>query len=141
MKLLERFRTEQQSDLEVLGTVKEIVGKGGKIYYSNSNNVMNPNKQLQITLDPKVGASQTLLCSKALTRQLRSGDLSLNDVMFCSVVVTKFTTEDGVDVEDVRIAPQQGESLEGQAVSADSAKETPKAKKIDFLNKEGYIAF
>jgi hypothetical protein len=141
MKLLERFRTEQEGDLQVLGTVKETVGKGGRIYYSNSNNVMNPNKLLQVTLDPKVGKSQTILCSKELTRQLRSGDLSLNDVMFCSIVVTKFTTKDGVNVEDIRIAPQQGESLEGQAVNVDSVRETPKAKKVDFLNKEGYIAF
>lgn len=141
MKLLERFRTEQQSDLEVLGTVKEIVGKGGKIYYSNSNNVMNPKKQLQITLEPKDGDSQWILCSKELTRQLRSGDMSLNDVLFCSVVVTKFTTEKGDDIEDIRIAPQQGESLKGQAVNADDAKAKPKAKKVDFLNNEGYLAF
>jgi hypothetical protein len=141
MKLLEKFRKEQESDLQVLGTVKEIVGKGGKIYYTNSNNVMDPKKQLQITLEPKEGDSQWILCSKSLTRQLRSKEMSLNDVLFCSVVVTKFTTEKGDDIEDIRIAPPQGESLKGQAIEADDAKAKPKAKKVDFLNNEGYLAF
>lgn len=141
MILLERFETTQENSVETLGTVKEIVGKGGTIYYSNSNNVKDATKRLMITLEDKAGKAISLLASPALTRQLRSKEASLKDVMFCPVYVTTVTTKEGDEIERPVIGVNQGESLKGlHSVKADDVT-APKVRKTSLTDYEGYIAF
>lgn len=141
MILLERFETTQENNVETLGTVKEIVGKGGTIYYSNSNNVMDATKRLMITLEDKDKKTFSLLASPKLTRQLRSKESSLKDVLFCPVYVTTVTNKDGDEVKRPVIGINQGESLKGlHSVKADDVT-APKDKKKTLADFEGYLSF
>jgi hypothetical protein len=61
LKLKNRAQSQSEEELELLGTVRELIGKDGLIYPSNSNNLKNVSKRMQITLQDKAGTKEVLL--------------------------------------------------------------------------------
>jgi hypothetical protein len=121
LKLQNRGLSQSEEVLENLGTVREIVGKGGKIYPSNSNNVKDVTKRMLITLEDKQGSKEVLLTSPAVNKRLRSKEISLSEVLDYPIYLTKVTDQEtGMISERAVIGVNQGKDLKEFAVSADS---------------------
>jgi hypothetical protein len=122
LKLQNRTMSQSEDEvLELLGTVREIVGKGGLIYPSNSNNVKDITKRMLITLEDKQGNKEVLLTSPAVNKRLRSKEISLSEVLDYPIYLTKVTDqESGMISERAVIGVAQGKDLKELAVSADS---------------------
>ena len=141
LKLANRALAQSEEEvLEVLGTVREIVGKGGTIYPSNVNNLMNVNKRLLITLEDSEGNKEVLLTSPAVNSRLRSKEVSLAEVLDYPIYLTNITDKDtGMVSERAVIGVHQGASVTSMAVSADTK---PVGKKeTSVANLEAYIRF
>jgi hypothetical protein len=139
LKLKGRTVSNDEQVLETLGTVRELVGKGGRIYPSNINNVMNVNKRLLITLEDKDKETEVLLTSPALNQRLRSKEIQLRDVLDYPVYLTIVRDEEGVESERAVIGVHQGHAVTSLAVSSDD-KATKKAKEINIKDIEAYIS-
>ena len=121
LKLQNRALAQSDEVLEELGTVREIVGKGGVIYPSNSNNVKDVTKRMLITLEDKQGAKEVLLTSPAVNKRLRAKEISLSEVLDYPIYLTKVTDQEtGLVSERAVIGVAQGKDLKELAVSADS---------------------
>ena len=126
LKLKNRGLSQSEEVLERVGTVRELVGKGGIIYPSNSNNVKDVTKRMMITLEAKSGDKESLLTSPAVNRRLRSKEISLSEVLDYPVYLTIVKEKDelgrptGVETERAVIGVEQGKDLKALAVSADS---------------------
>ncbi len=121
LKLQNRALAQSEEVLEDLGTVREIVGKGGVIYPSNSNNVKDVTKRMLITLEDKQGNKEVLLTSPTVNKRLRSKEISLSEVLDYPIYLTKVTDkETGLVSERAVIGVAQGKDLKALAVSADS---------------------
>ena len=121
LKLQNRALAQSDEVLEELGTVREIVGKGGVIYPSNSNNVKDVTKRMLITLEDKQGAKEVLLTSPAVNKRLRAKEISLSEVLDYPIYLTKVTDQEtGLISERAVIGVAQGKDLKELAVSADS---------------------
>lgn len=121
LKLKNRGLSQSEEVLERVGTVRELVGKGGIIYPSNSNNVKDVTKRMMITLEAKSGDKEVLLTSPAVNRRLRSKEISLSEVLDYPVYLTNVVDQEtGVTTERAVIGVEQGKDLKALAVSADS---------------------
>ena len=58
-------------ELEVLGTLASIAGKGGKLRFTNGS-VNNTAKQLCVVIKKANGTSDTTTCSKTITKSCRA---------------------------------------------------------------------
>jgi hypothetical protein len=121
LKLQNRALAQSEEVLEELGTVREIVGKGGIIYPSNSNNVKDVTKRMLITLEDKQGNKEVLLTSPSVNKRLRSKEISLSEVLDYPIYLTKITDQEtGLISERAVIGVAQGKDLKALAVSADT---------------------
>jgi hypothetical protein len=141
LKLANRALAQSEEEvMEVLGTVREIVGKGGTIYPTNVNNLMNVNKRLLITLEDATGNKEVLLTSPAVNSRLRSKEVSLAEVLDYPIYLTNITDQEtGMVSERAVIGVHQGAAVTSMAVSADTK---PVGKKeTSVSNLEAYIRF
>lgn len=140
LKLANRTLVQSEEEVELLGTVREIVGKGGTIYPSNINNLMDVSKRLLITLEDKEGNKEVLLTSPAVNNRLRSKEVSLAEVLDYPIYLTNVTDkETGMVSERAVIGVHKGMAVTSMAVSADSKAVTKKATSVE--NLEAYIRF
>jgi len=63
------FKKYESAELEVLGTLATIAGKGGKLRFTNRS--WNGTGQLCIVIEKKDGTSDTCTCSKTVTTAIR----------------------------------------------------------------------
>jgi len=64
------FKKYEGVELEVLGTLASIAGTGGKLRFTNRS--MNGTKQLCVVIKKKDGTSDTITCSKVITKACRN---------------------------------------------------------------------
>jgi hypothetical protein len=140
LKLQNRTVSSQEEELELLGTVREIVGKGGEIYPSNSNNLMNVTKRLMITLEDTKGVKEVLLTSPEVNRRLRSKEVSLSEVMDYPIYLTLIKDkETGATKEEARIGVWQGKEVKAMSAKSDDKPVTVKEVTVEQL--EGYLRY
>lgn len=110
--------SSNEEELVSLGTVRDLVGKDGQIYPSNSNNLRNLSKRLLITLEDKAGTKETVLTSPEVNRRLRSKEIQLAEILDYPVYLTQVTDENGTVTEQARIGVNQGAEVKVMAVKA-----------------------
>lgn len=64
------FKTYESATLEVLGTLKTVAGKGGNLRFTNRS--LNGTGQLCVVITKKDGTSDTVTCSKTVTKAARA---------------------------------------------------------------------
>lgn len=131
-----------ETELELLGTVRDFIGENGVLLPSNSNNLRDINKRLMLRLKDSEGNFEDLLTSPSLNRLIRSKEVSLREVMDYPIYLTEVKEKDsdgnltGVISEQARIGVWQGEEVKQLAVKAE---EPTVAKKQPTI--ESYEAF
>jgi hypothetical protein len=65
------FKKYEGVTLEVLGTLAALCGVGGKLRFTNRS-MANPNRQLCVVITKKDGTSDTVTCSKIVTKAIRA---------------------------------------------------------------------
>jgi len=134
------MNSNEEEELELLGTVREIVGAGGEIYPSNSNNLMNVNKRLMLTLEDSEGVKEVLLTSPEVNRRLRAKEVSLSEVMDYPIYLTLVKDKDkGTEEEKARIGVWQGKEVKGMSAKADDNPVAVKEVTVEQL--EGYLRY
>jgi hypothetical protein len=142
LKLKNRAQSQSEEELELLGTVRELIGKDGLIYPSNSNNLKNVSKRMQITLQDKAGTKEVLLTSPECNRRLRSKEISLTEVLDYPVYLTLVKDQEtGVTTEQARIGVNRGAEVKVMAVKADAKAVVAKEPKATIATYEGYVRY
>lgn len=78
------FNKYQRQDRVELGTVAQLVGKGGKVKFVPKN-LANENKRVAVILERKNGESAMVLCSKAVSEGIRAKTITLANLLGFSV--------------------------------------------------------
>jgi len=110
--------SSNEEELVSLGTIRDLIGKDGQIYPSNSNNLRNVSKRLLITLEDKAGTKEIVLTSPEVNRRLRSKEIQLAEILDYPVYLTQVTDENGTVTEQARIGVNQGAEVKVMAVKA-----------------------
>ena len=131
--------SSNEEELVSLGTVRELVGKDGRIYPSNSNNLRNLSKRLLITLEDKAGTKEIVLTSPEVNRRLRSKEIQLAEILDYPVYLTQVTDENGTVTEQARIGVDQGAEVTELAVKANAA--AIKATKPTLADYQSYLRY
>lgn len=76
---------QQAEELEVIGTVKEACGKGGKIKLTQSN-LEDDKKRVFVIIQKKDGKSASAICSEKLSKKLRSGEVKKEHLLGFNIV-------------------------------------------------------
>lgn len=126
--------TQSDSTLEDLGTVKSIVGAGGKIAVIRKN-WEDKAKRVAILLTNKKGNSAVIPCSTQVSNALRSGKMKIAQLISLSVVEAE--AEDGSKRNFISM-PATGAIKE---VAIDSIKEEKFETEVAELNPNELIAF
>lgn len=81
------FKKYEGSDstLNELGTVKSVVGKGGKLALIRKN-FADPNKRVAVLLTNKAGNSAVIACSKQVSDALRAKKMTIAHLVGLNIV-------------------------------------------------------
>ena len=126
--VLKKFVREEGSELNDLGTVAALAGKGGKIEI-NPKNFNNPAKRVAIIVSNKKGESAVVACSDQVSRGLRAKNITLSQVTQLSILETadgkafismpgvEGSTNVGIEVDSVNAAKLEPvQALSAQAL-------------------------
>lgn len=91
------YERGQSAELENLGTVKKVAGKGGKTAFipKNFKNDTKPNgeyNRVAVIIKKKDGSSVMVSCSEPVSRGLRSGTITEENLMALPIL----ENEDGI---------------------------------------------
>ena len=78
------FNKYQREDRVELGTVAQLVGKGGKVKFVPKN-LADDSKRVTVILERKNGESAMVLCSKAVSEGIRAKTITLANLLGFSV--------------------------------------------------------
>lgn len=129
-----KFQKYQREDRIELGTVQSLVGKGGKIKFVPKN-LADDSKRVAAILENKAGASALVVCSEAVSKGVRSKEITLANLL--GFQVTEQLTRNGETINVITM-PNNGASLIEVAVdSVKVAEYEPSAELVP----EDLIAF
>ncbi len=110
---------EAKDNWDSLGTVKAIVGKGGKIGFMKRN-FSNPEKNVAIVLTNKKGESTVISLHKDLSKLVRAGKVTIPNLLGFDVIESKEILEGREDFTRMVVLPTSGGV---QEYSVDAVKE------------------
>jgi hypothetical protein len=122
--------TQSDSALTDEGTLKAIVGKGGKIALIRKN-WEDKTKRVAVLLTNKAGNSAVVACSKQVSDALRNGKLNIAQLVGLSVV----SNEEGHNFVSM---PAAGAIKE---IAIDSVKEEKFETEVEALDPHSLVAF
>lgn len=100
------FEQSVENTLEVIGTVREIIGAKGKVTFSE-NNLRDESKAVTVLLTNEKGQQGRAYCSAAVSKGLRDKTISAGE--FMSLNVAPGETKEGVAI--FRVIRPQGATL------------------------------
>lgn len=109
-----KFENYQREDRVELGTVAQLVGKGGKVKFVPKN-LADDSKRVAVILENKTGASALVLCSEAVSKGVRNKDITLANLL--GFQVTEQLTKTGETINVITM-PNNGASLIEVAVDS-----------------------
>lgn len=127
------FKNYERAERTELGTVAELIGKGGKIKLS-PRNFADEAKRVIVILEQANGASDMVICSAELSKRLRSKEITLSQLIGFSVTEQLSATGELINVITM---PAGGGLIE---VNIDDVKATA-YEPVTTFNAEELIAF
>lgn len=128
------FKNYERAERVELGTVAELIGKGGKLKLI-PRNFADETKRVVVILEQASGASDTVLCSPELSKRLRSKEITLSNLIGLSVTEQLSTTGEVINVITM---PNNGANL--IEVNIDDIKATA-FEPVTTFNVEELVAF
>lgn len=108
------FKNYQRADRTELGTIANIVGKGGSYRPASLNNWADANKRVVLVLAKKDGTSDLVTCSTELSKRLRSKEIKLSQLMGFTIVEQLTSTGETMNVV---VMPNSGTTLPSVAIT------------------------
>ena len=127
------FKNYERAERTELGTVAELIGKGGKIKLS-PRNFADEAKRVAVILEQANGASDMVICSAELSKRLRSKEVTLSQLVGFTVTEQLSTTGEMINVITM---PTGGGLIE---VNIDDVKATA-YEPVATFNPEELVAF
>jgi hypothetical protein len=127
------FKNYERAERTELGTVAELIGKGGKIKLS-PRNFADDSKRVVVILEQADGASDMVICSTELSKRLRSKEITLSNLI--GFTVTEQLSASG-EMINVITLPTGGSMIE---INIDDVKATAYEPAATF-NPEELVAF
>lgn len=127
------FKNYERAERTELGTVAELIGKGGKIKLS-PRNFADDSKRVAVILEQANGASDMVICSAELSKRLRSKEITLSQLVGFTITEQLSTTGEMINVITL---PTGGGMIE---VSIDDVKATA-YEPVSTFNAEELVAF
>lgn len=128
------FKKYQREDRIELGTIAEVVGKGGTYRPASLKNLTDADKRVVLVLTKKDGTSDLVTCSSEVSKRLRSKELKLSQLMSFTIIEQLTTTGETMNV---LVMPNSGTTLP----SVEVTDEVPAYEPIATFNAEELIAF
>ena len=127
------FKNYERAERTELGTVAELIGKGGKIKLS-PRNFADDSKRVAVILEQANGSSDMVICSAELSKRLRSKEITLSNLIGFTVTEQLSTSGEMINVITL---PTGGGMIE---VSIDDVKATA-YEPVSTFNAEELVAF
>lgn len=127
------FKNYERAERTELGTVAELIGKGGKIKLS-PRNFADETKRVAVILEQSNGASDMVICSAELSKRLRSKEITLSQLVGFTVTEQLSSTGEMINVITM---PTGGGLIE---VNIDDVKQTA-YEPVATFNPEELVAF
>jgi hypothetical protein len=127
------FKNYERAERTELGTVAELIGKGGKIKLS-PRNFADETKRVAVVLEQANGASDMVICSAELSKRLRSKEITLSNLI--GFVVTEQLSASG-ELINVITLPTGGSMIE---INVDDVKQTA-YEPVSTFNADELVAF
>jgi hypothetical protein len=127
------FKNYERAERTELGTVAELIGKGGKIKLS-PRNFADDSKRVAVILEQANGSSDMVICSAELSKRLRSKEITLSNLIGFTITEQLSTTGEMINVITL---PTGGGMIE---VSIDDVKATA-YEPVSTFNAEELVAF
>ena len=127
------FKNYERAERTELGTVAELIGKGGKIKLS-PRNFADETKRVVVILEQSNGASDMVICSAELSKRLRSKEITLSQLVGFTVTEQLSSTGEMINVITM---PTGGGLIE---VNIDDVKQTA-YEPVATFNPEELVAF
>lgn len=128
------FKNYERTERVELGTVAELIGKGGKLKLI-PRNFADDSKRVMVILEQANGASDSVLCSPELSKRLRSKEISLSQLV--ALTVTEQLSATG-EVINIISMPNSGANL--IEVNIDDVKATA-YEPVTTFNADELVAF
>ena len=128
------FKNYERTERTELGTVAELIGKGGKMKLS-PRNFADDTKRVAVILEQLGGASDMVICSNEVSKRLRSKEITLSQLAGF-VVVEQLTTSG--DLINIITMPSNANGL--IELKIDDVKQTA-YQPVATFNAEELIAF
>jgi hypothetical protein len=110
------FEKYQREDRVELGTVAQLVGKGGKIKFVEKN-LADDSKRVAVIMERKDGASALVICSESVSKGVRSKDITISHLL--GFQVTEQLSRNGETINVITKPAGSGSLIE---VAVDSVK-------------------
>lgn len=127
------FKNYERAERTELGTVAELIGKGGKIKLS-PRNFADDSKRVAVILEQANGSSDMVICSAELSKRLRSKEITLSQLVGFTITEQLSTTGEMINVITL---PTGGGMIE---VNIDDVKTTA-YEPVSTFNAEELVAF
>ena len=127
------FKNYERAERTELGTVAELIGKGGKIKLS-PRNFADDSKRVAVILEQANGASDLVICSAELSKRLRSKEVTLSQLVGFTITEQLSTSGEMINVITL---PTGGGMIE---VNIDDVKATA-YEPVATFNPEELVAF
>lgn len=128
------FKKYQREDKISLGTIAEVVGKGGSFRPSSISNWTDTNKRVVLVLAKKDGTSEIVTCSSEVSKRLRSKELKLSQLMSFNIVEQLTTSGETMNLVEM---PASGTTLPSVEITDNIVAYEP----VNTFNAEELIAF
>jgi hypothetical protein len=132
-KMALNFKNYERAERTELGTVAELIGKGGKIKLS-PRNFADDSKRVAVILEQANGASDLVICSAELSKRLRSKEVTLSQLVGFTITEQLSTSGEMINVITL---PTGGGMIE---VNIDDVKATA-YEPVATFNPEELVAF
>ena len=103
-----KFENYQRQDRVELGTVSQLVGKGGKIKFIKKN-LADETRRVAVILENKKGASALVVCSESVSKGVRAKEITLAHLM--GFQVTEQLTTKGETINVITMPTNSGAAL------------------------------
>ena len=128
------FKNYARTEKVSLGTIAELCGKGGSFRPTSMNNWVDETKQVAIVLLRQDGKSEVVVCSREVSKRLRSKELKLSQLM--TFEVKENLTKNGETANIVEM-PASGSTLPAIEITDNIVAYEP----VSTFNAEELIAF
>lgn len=128
------FKNYERAERTELGTVAELIGKGGKIKLS-PRNFADETKRVAVILEQSNGDSDMVICSAELSKRLRSKEITLSQLV--GFTVTEQLSASG---EVINVITMPSNSAGMIVVNVDDVKQTA-YEPVTTFNAEELVAF